>query len=580
MFHEYPYSLYFSDIDRMCGLCHKAGYKLDVHGNNLRLVDGRGNVVSDVVISYADHAMYDVDERPIRSYVLSASTGATTLILQHGDGTVTSLELPYARSAKEDTLGKDLTSYAYTIGVSNNDLLITRGDGTSYTVTVPFATAAAETVTGVDLTTLAATLAVDGDNLVLRDTEDRELSRITVPYATRATGDGDGDEITSTYGSILSTGTTTVKLIAKEGELLSEITVPFATMAATDTAGHAFLTTYAKGLVVDGDGKRIGTESQDGTRTSTITVPFATESTDATNAIERVQVIGDNIVFTTYGGQSFSILPSKAVKAERDDLNNVIKNTYFASAQNDPLTGSISFYDATGTLLATLTPTVTGATYDSEGNKISDYVKSVAADAQSDYVLVTHGDGTVDSVLINYAQRAWKDSLGQVIQNYYVSWLTCEEDVEDGHYKIYMWNGDQPRAEIGRFEVTAYSAQTDINGKDLTTYVASVEVLNNKITVVDGAGNTMDEITGEVDLSNLSATFAGDAIALAAKTVKTVNLVGTLPSCTYDSTTQTLTFDPGTLMSYADTVVADQQTITPTGTVTITGGTVPVDFDD
>ena len=90
----------------------------------------------------------------------------------------------------------------------------------------------------------------------------------------------------------------------------------------------------------------------------------------------------------------------------------------------------------------------------------------------------------------------------------------------------------------------------------------------------------MDEITGEVDLSNLSATFAGDAIALAAKTVKTVNLVGTLPSCTYDSTTQTLTFDPGTLMSYADTVVADQQTITPTGTVTITGGTVAVDFDD
>lgn len=449
MFHEYPYSLYFSDIDRMCGLCHKAGYKLNVNGDKLRLVDGKGNVVSEVVISFADHAMYDVDDRPIRSYVLSASTGAQTLILEHGDGTVTTLEIPYSKSAKEDTLGKDLTSYAYTIGVSNDDLLITRGDGTTYTITVPFAVKAQTSVSGKNIDTFAATLAVDGDQLVLRDALDRELSRITVPYALRATSDGDGDEIASHYGALLTTGTTTVKLIAKEGEQLSEITVPFSTTSATDTAGHAFLTTYAKGLVIDGDGKRIGTESQDGTRTSTITVPFATESTDATNAIESVQVIGDNIVFTTHGGQSFSILPSKAVKAERDDLNNVIKNTYFASAQNDPLTGSISFYDATGTLLATLTPTVTGATYDSEGNKISDYVKSVAADAQSDYVLVTHGDGTVDSVLINYSQRAWKDSLGQPIQNTYLTLITIEPDEDDPTIMdLVGWNGDIPRAKL------------------------------------------------------------------------------------------------------------------------------------
>lgn len=561
MFHEYPYSEYYSDIDKMCGMCHKAGYKLNVHGDKLRLVDKHGTVVSEVQISYADRAMFDVDERPIRSYILSASTGAQTLILQHGDGTVTTLELPYARSAKEDTLGKDLTSYAYTIGVSGDDLLITRGDGTTYTITVPFAVKAETSESGKNIDTFACTLAVDGRNLVLRDALDRELSRITVFYATEAEDDIDGDSFKSHYGTTLSTGTTTIKLSAKDGTLLNEVTVPFANMSATDTAGHAFLTTYAKGLVVDGDGKRIGTESHDGTRTSTITVPFATESTDATNAIERVQVIGDNIVFTTYGGQSFSILPSKAVKAERDDLNNVIKNTYFASAQNDPLTGSISFYDATGALLATLTPTVTGATYDSEGNKISDYVKEVEADAQSDYVLVTHGDGTVDSIIVPYSIRAWKDSLGQVIQNYYVSWLTCEEDVEDGHYKIYMWNGDQPRAEIGRFEVTAYSAQTDINGKDLTTYVASVEVLNNKITVVDGAGTTMDEIVGEVDLSSIGTTTA------TVKSMTTANVPG---SFTYDSSTKDVSFTAGTAASATDVTVV-------TG---ISGSTVQVDFDD
>lgn len=491
MFHEYPYSLYFSDIDRMCGLCHKAGYKLEVHGNNLRLVDGKGNIVSDVVISYADHAMYDIDNNPIRSYIISASTGAQTLILEHGDGTVTTLELPYSKSAKEDTLGKDLTSYAYTIGVSNDDLLITRGDGTTYTITVPFAVKAQTSVSGKDIDTFAATLAVDGDQLVLRDALSRELSRITVPYALRATGDGDGDEITSHYGALLTTGTTTVKLMSKEGNQLSEITVPFSTTAATDTAGNAFLHDYAENLVIDGDGKRVGVEAHDGTRLSTITIPFATLSTDATNAIQDVRIVGDTIQLTTHGGTTYTITPNKAVKADRDGLNNVITDTYFASVQNDAATGSITFYDARGQVLASLVPVVAGATYDSEGNKISDYVKSVVADAQSDYVLVTHGDGTVDSVMINYSQKAWKDSLGQPIQNTYLTLLTIEPDDNDPtKTNLVGWNGDIPKAKI--FSIC------------LNDYFGALAFKDDV------------QLTG-----------------------------GQLPSCTYDPVTETLTFNAG-----------------------------------
>ena len=505
MFHEYPYSLYFSDIDRMCGLCHKAGYKLEVHGNNLRLVDGKGNVVSDVQISFAEKALYDVDGRAIRSYLVSASTGAQTLILQHGDGTVTTLTLPYATAAKEDVLGKDLTRYTYTLGVSGDDLLITRGDGTTYTITVPFATAAAETVDGTDLTTLAASLVVDGDSIVLKDSKNREISRITVPYAVRALNDGAGDKIESHYGSDLETGTTTVSLKAKDGSILGTITVPFATTSATDTQGNAFLHDYAEHLVIDGDGKRVGVEAHDGTRLNTITIPFATLATDATNALEDVRIVGDTIQLTTHGGTTYTITPNKAVKADRDGLNNVITDTYFASVQNDAATGSITFYDARGQVLASIVPVVAGATYDSEGNEISDYVKSVVADNQSNFVLVTHGDGTVDSVLIQYSVKAWKDSLGQPIQNTYISNITIEED-EDEPGKFYLtgWNGDIPKAKI-----------VEIPLEDLVSGLGALAYKDN----VTLTGGTLPSKAADVYVQS---------------------------TLTYDATEEELTFTPGT----------------------------------
>lgn len=596
MYHEYPYTTYFHDIDRMCHMCAKLGYRLEVSGDYLKLIDAKGRVISTVQISYAEKALTDVDGTPIRSYILSVAAGETTIAFQHGDDSVTTITIPYATKAKEDVYGVDLTSYLKTVQVSGDKLHFTNGDGTSYELTIPYAIKASQDENGKQIDTYAATLAVDGDNIVLRDSMNRELARITAPYAIKAFADDDGDAITTHYAHELTAGTTTIVLKNKDGGTLSEITVPYSTMALKDTDGNAFLSDYAEKIVIDGDGKRVGLEAHDGTRLATVTVPFATTATDATNAIETVQVIGDQIVFTTFGGQSYSITAPYAVKAAKDDNGNTIKNTYIANVDNDPLTGALRFYDATGTLIASLTPTVLAATTDSYGNLIADYIKSVLADPQSDYVVFTHGDGTTDTITVPYAIRAWKDSLGQVIQNYYISWLTCEEDTDDGHYKIYMWNGDQPRAEIGRFEVTAYSAQTDINGKDLTTYVASVEVLNNKITVVDGAGNTMDEITGEVDLSSLSVS--GTAVSLGTKSITTVTGVGTLPSksadtfvapsLTYDSGTEALTFSAGSFTEGAFSAGTLPTTGTETvadGTCTVTdptisGGTVAVDFDD
>lgn len=491
MYFEYPHTTYFHDIDKMCHACHKAGYRLEVVGDYLKLIDGKGNVVSNVQISYSEKALTDVDGTPIRAYIVSAAAGESTLIFQHGDDSVTTITVPFSVKCKEDIYGVDLTSYLKTVQVSGDKVHFTNGDGTSYELTMPFSVKAATDINNKDLTTYAATLATDGNELVLKDSQNRELARITPNYALRALADDDGDPIESTYGNDLEDGTTTIRLRAKDGTLLDEITVPFSTASATDTDGNRFLSDYAEKIVVDGDGRRIGVEAHDGTRLATITVPFATLATDATNAIENVQIVGDQLIFTTHGGVNYSISVPWALKAQKDDNGNTIKTTYIANVDNDANTGALRFYDALGNIIVTLTPTVTQATEDNLGNVISDYIKAVVADPQSDYVVFTHGDGDTDTISVPYSLRAWKDSLGQPIQNTYLTLLTIEPDDNDPtKTNLVGWNGDIPKAKI--FSIC------------LNDYFGALAFKDDV------------QLTG-----------------------------GQLPSCTYDPVTETLTFNAG-----------------------------------
>lgn len=491
MYHEYPYTTYFHDIDKLCRACHDAGYKLLVDANALKLLNKNDEVVSTVVIHYAETALQDVDGKNIKSYIFNAATDSDELILTKGDGSTVSLTIPYATKAEKDKLNKDLTSYVYEVQASGDKIQIVKGDSTVTEITVPFATKALTDTTGKDIKTYAATMAVDGDYIVLKDSTGSELARLTAPYAIKAFGDDDGDDFTTTYAATLEAGTTTVVLKAKDGNTLSTITVPYATKALTDNNGNAFLHDYAKMLVVDGDGKRIGLEAHDGTRLATITVPFATLATDATNAVETISVVGDQIVFTTYGGQSYSITAPYAVKAQKDDSGNTIKNTYVAAVTNDVQTGKLIFKDATGQTIVEITPTVSRATYDSYNNLIADYVKSILASASSDYVTVTHGDGDTEQITINYSTHAWKDTNENVIKNTYIKRLACVEDVQDHHYKLVAYNGDTPEAELFRIELIAYEAQRaigDKNGVDITTYVhdVTIDASTKEVVVKDG----------------------------------------------------------------------------------------------
>lgn len=539
MFHQFPYTDFHElNLDYLFRCCGKGlGLKLDVQGDYLRLIGKDNAVVSQVKVHYADTALTDVDGNPIKSYILTAGTSGDYIIFTHGDGQVTSLTVPFANKAKYDIDNHEIEDYVYNVQIAGDKVRITKGDGTIVDLTIPFATKAATDVNDKDLTTYAASLSVEGTQLVLRDSMGRELDRLTVPYATKALNDNDGDDIRATYGVTLATGTTTILLRNKNGDDLSEITVPFATHATT-------------------------ADSAD----------FATVAEDANNAIESVTIVGDQMIFTTFDGAQFTVTCPYAVKSNKDDLGNIIKNTYVADVQQDTQTGEISFLDALGNEICSLVPTSRKATYDSYENLIADYVKTIVADNQSDYVTVTHGTGATDSIKINYSEHAYMDTNDQVIKNYYITWLTCVEDVDDGHYKIVMWNGDIPRAEIGRFEVWAYKAQVDVNERALTSYVGDVlvdEDDDTKIDVLDGEASPKNVITGQVTTEpsgTVSASASGTAVTLTS---------GTLPSCTYDADTETITFNAGVFPT-VDTVTD------PTITASFTGdsATDDVHFTD
>lgn len=471
MFRNFTYpgtDFHEMNLEWLVAMCQKfVGLALNVSGDKLRLVNDKGEVVSSVTVSYAEKATTDKNGKDISTYIFSVAGVGDTIVFTHGDGTLTSITVPYADKAKYDINGHEIEDYIYNVQIAGDKLRITKGDGTITDLTIPYAVKASTDVDGKDLTTYAASLAVDGDNVVLRDAKGRLLNSITVAYATRALNDGAGDEIEASYGDKLQTGTTTVKLISKDGTQLSEITVPFATEAShADEADHA------------------------------------TVATDATNAIESVSISGDNIVFTTFGGQAFSITSPYSVKAQKDDLGNVIKTTYIASVTNNAQTGALEFRDAMGNIVVSLLPAVDTAKNDTYGNLIADFVKTISVSSNSDYVTVTHGTGDVDTLTIHYAETAWKDTNGNVIKNTYIKRLECVEDVVDGHYKIVAYNGDTPEAELFRFEVTAYSAQTDINGKPLTSYIADVSInSNNNPVFLDGEGNEVHGIAGTLPVS-------------------------------------------------------------------------------
>lgn len=489
------------------------GLKLKVVGDKLHLVNDLGQTLSSVTVSYSDTALSDTLGRDIKTYLLSVNNLNNQLVFTKGNGDVVYITPSFATAAEKDINNKNITDYVFNVTIVGDNLRVTKGDQTILDLTIPFATKSATDINSKDLTTYGASLTVNGNKIDLRDSMGRLLNSITVPYA-------------------------------EEAGLASNAT----------NADHADDASHAD----EADEAELAT--------------LATLATDATNAVETVTISGNTMVFTTYGGQAYTITCPYSLKSLTDSLGNKISTTYITNVLQNAQTGKLEFYDAEGNVVAELLPTSAVAIKDSYNNLIADYIKSIAVNAGSDYVTITHGTGTVDTLVIQYSETALKDSQGSVIKNTYVTELECIEDVNDGHYKLVWYNNDNPKAEIGRCEVWAYKAQVDPNGRDLTSYAGEVSVDDNdstKINVYTGDDTLVNQITGSVTSTpagSISASASGTAVSLTS---------GTLPSMTYDSNTQYLEFAAGSFPAI-DSVTDPSVTATFSGTAS----TDSVDFAD
>lgn len=370
------------------------------------------------------------------------------LVNQAGED-VSKLEVTYAQTALQDTHGNDIDSYIVNAGVNGNAVIFTTGAGVIKSVTVPYSTIALNDTNGNAITSYIKGVTVSGNDLVITDGNNNTVS-VTVPFATKANGatyDDQGKAIRSYFASVSASNN---KLVFADADgHTTEITVPYASVAGT-----------------------------------------ADQSADG---ISAVNVAGNTIVITTTDGDTFTITAPYAVKALSDDQNNVLTHAYVASVINDPQTGKLTFKAKDGSTIAEIVPTVSSAVKDSYGNTIADFVKTIATSAQSNYITVTHGNGDVDSLTVNYSTTAWKDTYGNVIGNTYIKRLQNITDAQTGKNVIVAYNGEN--SELFRFEVVASVAETDENGKAITSYIADIVATSNGFNVIDGDGNTLRTIT-------------------------------------------------------------------------------------
>ena len=411
------------------------GLELKVVGDKLNLVNDLGETLSSVTISYAEKALTDVSGRELKTYLISAGVDNNALVFTNGKGEVVYVTPAFATKAEKDVNNRNLVDYVYSVTIAGDKVRVTSGDQVITDLTIPFATSSRYDFNSKDISTYAASLEVNGNLVELRDSMGRLLNSITVPYATAAATASDA--------------------------------------LHADDADHADEADHA----TDADA-----------------ADYATLSTNATNAIQTAAIVGDNLVLTTYGGQVFTLTIPYSIRALKDGQSNEISKTYVSNVTNDTQTGKLQFWDAEGNLLVELLPTVNKATHDSYDNLIADYIKQIIVSQNSDYMTVVHGTGTTDTIVIHYSETAWKDSNGNVIKNSYIKRLACIEDVVDGHYKLVAYNGDTPEAELFRIEIYAYAAQTDVNGKALTSYVADLDINNKDLIIKDGEDNVLETL--------------------------------------------------------------------------------------
>ena len=361
-------------------------------------------------------------------------------------------------------------------------------------------------------------LEVSGNQLLMKTADNTIISAITIPYATEA---GSANTSVSAGYASQAGSAASASYAATSGTATTATNATNATHAASaDTATNADHATTATsaGSAASADYATYATSAG-----SAASADYATTTGNvehALNAIESVNSNGNILEFTKYNGNKINILPPFASKASKDNLNNIIHTTYIANVVDN--SGTLEFKNASGETVVSITPSVQVADQDSYGNTIADFIKTITQAAGSNYLTVSTGTGATNTITINYANTAWKDTNGNVIKNTYIKRLEIITDPNDGHKKLVAYNGDDPEAELFRFEIEAYSAQIAAeathaasadyatnagnaltadkasNGDVITEYAKSFErsstAGNQNLVIKDGEGNTVQTI--------------------------------------------------------------------------------------
>ena len=363
-------------------------------------------------------------------------------------------------------------------------------------------------------------LEVSGNQLLMKTADNTIISAITIPYATEA-----GSANTANSASYASTAgsASSAAYASTAGSAATAANATEAAHAATaDTATSAASATTATNAE-HADTADLATNATNAVNAQNAAYATSTGSVEhAEKAFEAVANNGDNLVFTLGDGSTVSIKVGVANRAMTDYGGNNIRTTYFASVFDD--NGTLRFKDALGNVIASVTPSIEVADQDSYGNTIADYIKTIATAAGSNYVTITHGNGTSDTILIPYSEAAWKDTNGNVIKNFYAGSMEIVEDEDTGHYNLVVYNGDTPKAELYRFEILAYQAQEADHATDADHATTADSATNADYATEAAHALTADSATTAVTANALSGHITPNIVQVEIKNTDTAPL--------------------------------------------------------
>lgn len=368
-------------------------------------------------------------------------------------------------------------------------------------------------------------LAVVGDSLQLLDRCNFVLSQVKINQATIALQDEHGHNLDDYVYSI----------IIRDGSLVfidgngNETTL---VLPKVNEAAHAEEADYAFEADVAALAKRaeVATNAENATSATEAahadSADYAISAGQATTAQMAASASHANTADSaTNASNATNAVRAQtadvATKAEKDMSGNVITASYVANVTVDATSGEIKFYAKNGSLITAITPVAQIAVMDENGNRISDYVKSVVISEQTDYMLVEHGDGTSDTYYVNYSHKAWKDTAGNIIKNVYAKTLSIEYDPDTSEPWLVYYNGEG--SEIGRLQIVAVRAQYADHAQtaDEATHAASANSATNADYAIhstyaehaESAGNTINAdhaTTADVATHAISADQDGN----------------------------------------------------------------------